>query len=63
MAVLKQTSPIAAADAPKPVPSKKVPSASIKPPLLKGARENTLAAVAAWALGASVMGGLEFARK
>ena len=52
---------IADVRAPKPVPSKKVPSANIKPPLEKGARENTFSAVAAG--DASVMGGLEFARK
>ena len=63
MAVLKQTSPIAEPTAPKPAPSKKVPSASIKPPLLKGAHENASAAGAAWALGVSIMEGLEFARK
>ena len=48
---------------PKPVPSKKVPSASIKPPLLKVGRENTFSAGAEWAEDASVMGCLEFARK
>ena len=58
MAVLKQTSPMALPVAPKPVPSKKVPSASIKPP-----RENTVSAVAEGAEDVSVMGGLEFARK
>jgi hypothetical protein len=58
MAVLKQTSPTAEASAPKPAPSKKVPSASIKPP-----RENTFSAVAEWAEDGWVMGSLEFARK
>jgi hypothetical protein len=44
--------------APKPVPSKKVPSANINPP-----RENTFSAGAEWAEDASVMGSLGFARK
>src|SRR3954469_23311729 len=57
MAVLKQTSPMAEPGAPKPVPSKKVPAASIKPPLLKGARENAPAAVAALGLVALLMEG------
>src|SRR5581483_1142221 len=51
MAVLKQTSPMALPGAPKPTPSKKVPSASIRPP-----RENTLSALAEGAEDASVMG-------
>jgi hypothetical protein len=55
---LKQTSPIADPAAPKPVPSKKVPSASIKPP-----RENAVPALAGWAEDGSLMEGLEFARK
>ena len=50
MAVLKQTSPMAELGAPKPVPSKKVPSANIKPP-----RENAGAAEAASGFEALVM--------
>src|ERR1700761_6089051 len=51
MALLKQTSPMADPAAPKPVPSKKVPSASINPP-----RENTFPALAEWAGDESLMG-------
>jgi hypothetical protein len=58
MAVLKQTFADRRAHRAKAGAFKKVPSANINPP-----RENTLAAGAAWALDASVMGGLEFARK
>src|SRR4051812_42546849 len=52
MAVLKQTSPMADPGAPKPVPSKKGPSASIKPP-----RENAPAPVAGLGLGGLLMEG------